>query len=638
MKKRYWLALSLIAILSLGLLVKPSFSIVQAATSYNNYTYDSYDVNVVVNENNSYTVTENVTMTYGDEINGVHHGWVRAIPMSYLAEYKDNGKTYRTKVNNDVVVDTISTTHYYRSYVEDGYMLILLKDDQVVNNQTINYTIKYTLTVGCDYIFANDNLYFNIIGNDYPVEINNVTFSITMPKDFDAKGVSMYRGKFGDSTQFNDYAVSGNVITGSVSLLNVGEGLTININLPEGYFNTPTTYKTINTVSLVVALVCIAIAVLLAFAMTNHVEPASVVEFYPPKDMMPAEAKYVLYGSIRPLDVSAVIVSWASKKFVKLNLDEDNKPISVEKVEDATDLLPAKEARIWKAMFDKDTIVYLDKPNTRVGTAIRDVSTQIRDDYGTNNRFESKSRKKLMMLALISVLPLIFLGVANCIIRWTIEPVAFVLTGALACVTEYKCALRFTNKYTSTKQKWFALVTWLIVLAVTILVSWIMVFSSYSFSVIDPYYVSIWGYVAPVAVSLLGGRVLRLNKQTFDIYGYVQGFKHNLEVVEKDKLKALLKDDPSYFYNILPYAYAFGISEQFIDKFKGLTIVPNEFIGSSDPMITFYLMRRLRYTHFYSVVRQVSTVTGSFGGIGRGGMGGGGFSGGGAGGGGGRGL
>ena len=44
------------------------------------------------------------------------------------------------------------------------------------------------------------------------------------------------------------------------------------------------------------------------------------------------------------------------------------------------------------------------------------------------------------------------------------------------------------------------------------------------------------------------------------IYGRIKGFRNFLEAAEKEKLEALVNDDPSYFYNILPYTYVLGIS------------------------------------------------------------------------------
>ena len=48
----------------------------------------------------------------------------------------------------------------------------------------------------------------------------------------------------------------------------------------------------------------------------------------------------------------------------------------------------------------------------------------------------------------------------------------------------------------------------------------------------------------------------------------VLGFRNYLITAEKNELEALVLDDPDYFYNILPYTYALGISEKWINNFE----------------------------------------------------------------------
>ena len=57
----------------------------------------------------------------------------------------------------------------------------------------------------------------------------------------------------------------------------------------------------------------------------------------------------------------------------------------------------------------------------------------------------------------------------------------------------------------------------------------------------------------------------------------VIGFRNFIEGAEKNRLEALLDEDPDYFYNTLPYAQALGVTKKWIDKFDGITIQPPTF-------------------------------------------------------------
>lgn len=52
----------------------------------------------------------------------------------------------------------------------------------------------------------------------------------------------------------------------------------------------------------------------------------------------------------------------------------------------------------------------------------------------------------------------------------------------------------------------------------------------------------------------------------------IDGFKYFLENSEEQEIKAIIKDNSNYFYEILPYAYAFGSSDTWINNFKNIDI------------------------------------------------------------------
>ncbi len=59
----------------------------------------------------------------------------------------------------------------------------------------------------------------------------------------------------------------------------------------------------------------------------------------------------------------------------------------------------------------------------------------------------------------------------------------------------------------------------------------------------------------------------------------VNGFRHFLVTAEKQRLEALVAENPNYFYNILPYTYAMNISKKWIKKFENIP-VPEKDMGT----------------------------------------------------------
>ena len=52
--------------------------------------------------------------------------------------------------------------------------------------------------------------------------------------------------------------------------------------------------------------------------------------------------------------------------------------------------------------------------------------------------------------------------------------------------------------------------------------------------------------------------------------------------VEKDKLEALVMENPNYFYDILPYTYVLGVSDKWIKKFESISLQAPSWYDSSN--------------------------------------------------------
>ena len=111
------------------------------------------------------------------------------------------------------------------------------------------------------------------------------------------------------------------------------------------------------------------------------------------------------------------------------------------------------------------------------------------------------------------------------------------------------------------------------------------------------------------------------------------GFRNFIEAAEIGRINELVDENPSYFYDVLPYAYVFKLSNKWIKKFETIRI-PEHIGYASHGVIAFdyirmnTLMHSIEKSTFDGISASNSDSGGGF-------FSGGGFSGGGAGGGGG---
>ena len=118
-----------------------------------------------------------------------------------------------------------------------------------------------------------------------------------------------------------------------------------------------------------------------------------------------------------------------------------------------------------------------------------------------------------------------------------------------------------------------------------------------------------------------------------EILGKLKGLKNFLETAEKEKLETMVMQDPTYFYNILPYTYVLGVSDKWIKKFESISLKAPSWYDSSNAfdMITFGSFINSTMTSAQNVMSSSYSNRSSGGGSSGGGSSGGGSGGGGGG-------
>ena len=69
-------------------------------------------------------------------------------------------------------------------------------------------------------------------------------------------------------------------------------------------------------------------------------------------------------------------------------------------------------------------------------------------------------------------------------------------------------------------------------------------------------------------------RMKQRTKKSSKLLGRILGFKEFIRTAELDRIQRLVEENPSYFYNVLPYAYVFGLTDRWAKKFEGITVQP----------------------------------------------------------------
>ena len=556
-----------------------------------NFYIENYDVNIQVNKSKQAHITENMDVYFTVSSHGIYRDIIHK-----------NATVKNILVSeNSVISPSASNTNIK---IGDPYKLISGRH-------------HYTITYDYNYLDNKNEFYHNIIGTGWNTDIRHVNFSITMPEEFNPDDVGISIGEYGVQGFDGgaEFRIDGLNITGQTHrILQPHEGITIRLAVPEGYFNKVGNIRANVLIILLVLLTLLSFVIWYTFGKDEKAIP--VVNFYPPKGMNTLETEIAYKEKASTQGLVAMLISLAQRGYIKIHDWGTDFKLTKQKPYDGTDKY---EQQFMKALFLGDN-KFADKYQLEHSTTFYMDCANIVNDVNRkkNNIYEKNS----VSLGLRGIMAICLLGVV------LITFMAFVNFNIYK-IGDYSAPLLFTT----------------IALAVLIfsenkspfLFIWAILFGGIPFlGVIDainnvaPYNLPILytGLIAVIICSICLYHLKKRNKQALSVLSNLLGFKKFIETAERNRLQTLVEKDPQYFYNVLPYAYLFGISDKWINKFEGIMkLQPDWYTGEHFNCNSF---RR-----FSDSVRSVSIPSTVNGGVSTSSGGGGGFSGGGGGGGGG---
>ena len=572
-KKNFWIIISILYIL----MFFPSLEVdatedvdlnyeIEIDTYGNGeYAITQYKVDMVVNEDNSYDITEYI----GVYFNEAKHGIIREIPKKNTIIRSDGSKTKnRAKIKGIHVNEEFS-----KASNSEGITLKIGSPDYTVIDFK-EYIISYKYEIGSDEEENFDELYFNLIGNDWDTTISNVEFSITMPKEFDESKLGFYSGLKGstdDSLIIYEIEDSIKIKGKYLGVLKAREGLTIRLELPEGYYSTKI-MKTSEMLMLFLPIILLLITYILYLKNGKDDRRIETVEFYPPLDYNSAETGLLYRGKAEDKDVISLLIYLANKGYILIDEEESDgvfsseKSFSVIKLKDY-DGNNYYEKKFLEGLFKdgKEVVTATDLRND-FHTTVSTIKDKLNDKKNIDKIFEEKSLKigkiiipfVILIYVITSIVPLYENGATDLIL-----PVIIFVTIGFTVLIFSILHVKENNPLGIFGIIWgtfFGGIPFTFMLLPSLIEK-----SLYLFAYII-------GLVCIVAMMKLKKIMPKRTDHANKVLGKINGFKRFLKVAEKSKLEALVMDNPTYFYDILPYTYVLDVSDKWINKFETINM------------------------------------------------------------------
>ncbi len=307
-----------------------------------------------------------------------------------------------------------------------------------------------------------------------------------------------------------------------------------------------------------------------------------VIECEVPGNMSPSEAGYIIDERLDSYDITALIIYWASKGYLEIIEEEligflKNKEVFFVKLKDIDNNAQPYEKYMFKKLFkkaDSQARVKLSSLKYEFYYVINETSNKVKQAVKQRNIYEKSSLIFQYISGGIAVLPVLFLffdifmkadsagnegliGVAFSI--FFILPLAFI-SYTFACGKGMKITRRIVSIFGGFIP--------------------LCVISGLIFSIIDgTHYSDLFvRYCSVMPVFIFSFYfVFKMKKRTKHgnhIYEKLEGFKEFIKTAERDTLERMLDKKTSYFYDILPYAIVFGLTNKWASRFDTLLVPP----------------------------------------------------------------
>lgn len=543
------------------------------------FVIDSYHIEIDVSRANRYEIVETIEVSYSEP----RHGIYRDIPNRYYEK--------------PVLIENIEVPgHTFALMRQSGNLRIRIGDAEEYVEGTQRYIIRYDYQVSNDPYNDMDEFYFNLIGDAWETTIDGVTFTISMPDAFDPDDISFTYGPFGSTEKAPvQFSVTGTTIAGALTTtLGPREALTIALPLPEGYFAEAESIEYparahLRSLEIPVDLILIILAALFWFLWGRDNKLTTVVEYRAPEGLTPAEIGYIIDGTVDAKDITSLIIYLAEKGYLEIDVEDKglfNSKMTLSRLKEMSSEEPEFVQDLFRALFETygtDGVVTTKDLKNKFYVTMAKLQKAVKKSFTSDPERRIFERPKWYVSLVL------FLGGVFVTVK-TLYPVLYeliydpVFAGIASGVLSIICFAGLSMVASAFgKQQGFSAGTdipKLIFGPILGLGPYAAVYFVAGSVYANPLFFML-SAVTLFVVALFSHLMTRRTPNGDRMVERVLGLREFIRSAEKDRIDVLFKENPSYFYDVLPYAIVLGASNAWAEHFEGLSVEPPNWYRSS---------------------------------------------------------
>lgn len=553
---------------------------------------NSWKYEATIYRNNVWDVREEIDVTFLEP----RHGIYRYVPRYFVIMNNVNGGIaqydYRSEIDN-VYVDGYTIQLKDNDDGQDNLIIRIGDEDRLVEG-THKYVISYQISVPDDRYPSSDFIYASVLGADWKSVIDKFEFVLHFDKPLPegiAQSLRVFSGEWGNigNDLHIDVKVNKNTIMGSAVDIKPFNAITIRVEIEDGYWEDAASVSK-GRMYLFACLVVLLLLFIFYFLIKNRKrKPLMVIEYSAPDGISSAEVGVIIDNTADLSDLTSLIVWFASKGYLKIReiegekhlLRKDEIDVELTKLKDLPEDAPEYQKKFWDVFFKNEDSVILSKLGDK-HKLISDSLLALQNHFSGGRSLQSVNMKCVFAILAFYVCGVVFLGACSSVSSFDGSLMFGALLWAIPAFITFIFRLAASNydMIASWKKMFIQYVIIIVLGALDTLLFYSFFYNENNTFLSFEYMggVIIMGWV----IALLAARVQHDTKYRLEKMSLLLGFRESIEKSELPMLKAQVDENPSYFFEILPYAMVFGLTDKWVKKFKEIDIEnPTWYEGSS---------------------------------------------------------
>ncbi len=599
------------------------------------FTITNYQVEAVLHENNVVEQTETIDVNFSRR----RHGIYRSLPEYMYVSRRIDGKKTVMKYRNRIKAVKVSGAPFDVDS-EDDFCLIRIGDEDrtVIGDQ--RYLISFRYVMPDDRTEDSDFLFYSLLGAEWNTTIDHFSFRMAFDKPLPKASLNhfhVFSGRYGGETQ--EFPVQYNLteteITGQADKIGSNQAITVFADLPEGYFTGEVTTPSKPAWVFSALTLLVSSYTILRALLTRRKKPVQTVEFYPPDGVCSAEVGYIIDHSADNEDLISLILWWAQKGYITIEELPDKKNrrgkhsrLILHKEKKLPNDAPEYMSTFFKALFDGTSTIDLRDLDSSFVQGLTSARLMLRKEFRQERALYAGEGQTIILIVVLGLLFGCMLAFSSSIALLENLMFGIVACFALIVLGFVGRGVWFSAKFSTMRKKLGGIAVILICLAV--IAGQVLLSRSDHLLPLN----LLWGgFAAVAAAGLLCGRITQPTDYNVEITGKLLGLRHFIKTAELPRLKLLVEDNPSYYFDILPYAMVFGLTDLWAKQFRELAVKQPQWYDGDCSLFDYWYFNHIIHHCVQETIIHVaaeaavdaagSSVSGGFSGGGGGGGGGG---------------